>query len=151
MVWCGVVAGMVFDTIIHVVRSINRKSFIFGCEHIFFSEEKLKLNSDSNQKHEAFTVYGTCLWSPYKTDVMILDLWFLIICRNFYRMWSYSIKIQSTYNYSIFMSGNLILLLNLLYLPLNWVRVRCRVRVHGSGLGWGFWNLAGGTRDLVGE
>ena len=32
-------------------------------------------------------------------------------------------------------TGNLILLLNVLYLPLYWVRVRCRVRVHGSGLG----------------
>ena len=33
--------------------------------------------------------------------------------------------------------------------PTTLVRVRCEVRVHGSGLG--FWNLAGGIRDLVGE
>ena len=49
--------------------------------------------------------------------------------------------------------GNLILLLNLLFLPLPiiLVRVRCGVRVRGSGLGLGFWNLVGGTRDLVEE
>ena len=35
--------------------------------------------------------------------------------------------------------------------PTILVRVRCRVRVHGSGLGLRFWNLVGGTRDLVGE
>ena len=35
--------------------------------------------------------------------------------------------------------------------PTKLVRVRCRVRVRGSGLGLGFWNLEGGTRNLVGE
>ena len=35
--------------------------------------------------------------------------------------------------------------------PTILVRVRCRVRVRGSGLGLGFWNLVGGTRDLVRE
>ena len=35
--------------------------------------------------------------------------------------------------------------------PTILVRFRCRVRVRGSGLGPGFGNLVGGTRDLVGE
>ena len=38
--------------------------------------------------------------------------------------------------------GNLILPLNLLLLPLYCL---------GLGLGLAFWNLVGGTRDLVGE
>ena len=47
-------------------------------------------------------------------------------------------------------SVNLILLLNLLFLPLygSGLGVRCRCRICGSGSGLGFLNLVGETRDV---